>query len=89
MYEALNRLDFRLAGWSWGMWDWNWWQKPQAAAIVRRLERKASPGDIIVIHDGHHKDPSKDRGHAGGVVQLLVPALRSRGYTFAPLCSSG
>jgi peptidoglycan/xylan/chitin deacetylase (PgdA/CDA1 family) len=89
MYEALDRVDFRLAGWSWGMWDWNWWQKPAAAAIVRRLERKASPGDIIVVHDGHHKDPSKDRSHAGGVVHLLVPALRSRGYTFLPLCPSG
>lgn len=86
MYGALARLDYRLAGWSWGMWDWNWWQKPAAAAVARRLERKASPGDIIVIHDGHHRDPRQDRRHAGGAVRLLVPALRHRGYSFAPLC---
>jgi peptidoglycan-N-acetylglucosamine deacetylase len=89
MYEALERLDFRLAGWSWGMWDWNWWQQPQAAAVARRLERKASPGDIIVIHDGHHADPARDRSHAGGAVRLLVPALRHRGFTFAALCDAG
>ena len=89
MYEALSRLDFQLAGWSWGMWDWNWWQKPEAASLARRLERKASPGDIIVSHDGHHKDPRKDRGHAGGAVRLLVPALHARGYTFATLCPAG
>jgi peptidoglycan/xylan/chitin deacetylase (PgdA/CDA1 family) len=89
MYEALERLDFRLAGWSWGMWDWNWWQKPEAASVAHRLERKASPGDIIVIHDGHHKDPRKDRSHAGGAVRLLVPALQARGYTFATLCPAG
>ena len=89
MYEALSRLDFQLAGWSWGMWDWNWWQKPKAASVARRLERKASPGDIIVIHDGHHKDPRKDRSHAGGAVRLLVPALRARGYTFSTLCPAG
>jgi peptidoglycan/xylan/chitin deacetylase (PgdA/CDA1 family) len=86
LYEALQRIDFKLAGWSWGMWDWSWWQKLEAAPVARRLERKASPGDIIVIHDGHHKDPTKDRSYAGGAVRLLVPALRDRGFTFATLC---
>jgi peptidoglycan/xylan/chitin deacetylase (PgdA/CDA1 family) len=89
MYDALARLDFRLAGWSWGMWDWHWWQKPRAASVARRLERKASPGDIVVIHDGHHKNPGADRSHAGGAVRLLVPSLRARGFTFAPLCTAG
>ena len=89
MYDALGKIDFRLAGWSWGMWDWSWWQKLDGPSVARRLERKASPGDIIVIHDGHHKDPRKDRSHAGSSVRLLVPALRARGYTFVPLCGAG
>jgi peptidoglycan/xylan/chitin deacetylase (PgdA/CDA1 family) len=88
LYAALDRIDFRLAGWSWGMWDFDWWRTPQAASVARRLERKASPGDIIVIHDGHHKDPGKDRRYAGAAVRLLVPALRARGLTFAALCES-
>ena len=71
------------------MWDWHWWKKSDPRAVAERLEHKASPGDIIVIHDGHHKDPRKDRCHAGGAVRLLVPALRARGYTFVPLCSNG
>ncbi len=86
MYEALASVDYKLAGWSWGMWDWNWWQTPRAAAVARRLERKASPGDIIVIHDGHHKNPRADRSHAGGAVRILVPLLRARGLTFGALC---
>jgi peptidoglycan-N-acetylglucosamine deacetylase len=24
MYEGLARIDHRLVGWSWGLWDWNW-----------------------------------------------------------------
>jgi peptidoglycan-N-acetylglucosamine deacetylase len=88
MYDALRRIDYRLAGWSWGMWDWHWWQRPEAASVARRLERKVSPGDIIVIHDGHHKNPRADRRHAGGTVRLLVPALRARGYTFGALCGA-
>jgi peptidoglycan/xylan/chitin deacetylase (PgdA/CDA1 family) len=86
MYDALEGLDYRLAGWSWGMWDWSWWRKPQAPAVARRLARKVSSGDIIVIHDGHHKDPRADRSHAGATVRLLVPALRERGYSFRTLC---
>jgi peptidoglycan/xylan/chitin deacetylase (PgdA/CDA1 family) len=88
MYDALRRIDYRLAGWSWGMWDWHWWQRPEAASVARRLERKVSPGDIIVIHDGHHKNPRADRRHAGGTVRLLVPTLRARGYTFGALCGA-
>ena len=88
MYQGLDKAGYRLAGWSWGMWDWSWWQKLEGQSVATRLARKASPGDIIVIHDGHHKDPRKDRSHAGGAVRLLVPALRARGYTFAPLCGS-
>ncbi len=88
MYDALSQMEYRLAGWSWGMWDWHWWRGRDAAAVAARLQRKASPGDIIVIHDGHHRDPRRDRSHAGGVVRLLAPAMRARGYTFATLCTA-
>jgi hypothetical protein len=77
---------YRLAGWSWGMWDWTWWQTPQGPVAARRLARKASAGDIIVIHDGHHVNPRADRRHAAEIVRLLVPVLTARGFTFERLC---
>lgn len=86
MYEALERVGYRLTGWSWGMWDWSWWQRPRPERVAARLAKKASDGDILVIHDGHHEDPRADRRYAAESVQLLVPALRARGYTLAPLC---
>ena len=86
MYQGLERIHYQLAGWSWGMWDWNWWQKPTGPAVARRLERKTSAGDIIVIHDGHHRDPRADRRHAAEAVRLLVPELRSRGFELGTLC---
>jgi peptidoglycan/xylan/chitin deacetylase (PgdA/CDA1 family) len=86
MYAGIERAGYRLAGWSWGMWDWHWWQRPRGEAVAARLARKASPGDIVVIHDGHHKNPRADRQHAAETVRLLVPALRARGYTFGTLC---
>ena len=86
MYLGLNRAGYRLAGWSWGMWDWDWWRTPRADRIVGRLARKASDGDIIVLHDGHHANPGADRRHASEVMRALVPRLRARGFRFAPLC---
>jgi peptidoglycan/xylan/chitin deacetylase (PgdA/CDA1 family) len=86
MYDGLDRIGYRLAGWSWGMWDWSWWRTPRGASTARRLARKASPGDIVVIHDGHHLNPRADRRHAAETVRLLAPALRDRGYSFGRLC---
>ena len=87
MYEGLDKIGYTLVGWSWGMWDWQWWREPAAPRAADRLARKASAGDIIVIHDGHHKNPRSDRRHAAGIVRLLVPRLRSRGFAFNPLCT--
>lgn len=86
MYRGLRRAGYRLAGWSWGMWDWDWWRTPRAERVAARLVRKASPGDIVVIHDGHHKNPEADRRHAAEVVRALAPRLRTQGFAFAPLC---
>ena len=86
MYAGLKRAGYRLAGWSWGMWDWDWWRTPRAERIAQRLERKASAGDIVVIHDGHHKNPRADRQYAAGTVRLLIPRLRARGFAFDGLC---
>jgi chitooligosaccharide deacetylase len=86
MYEGLDRAGYRLAGWSWGMWDWDWWRKPHPDRVAARLARKASPGDIVVIHDGHHKDPNADRRHAAETVRRLAPLLKDKGFTFRRLC---
>jgi peptidoglycan/xylan/chitin deacetylase (PgdA/CDA1 family) len=89
MYGSLGEAGYRLAGWSWGMWDWDWWHTPDGARVASRLARKATAGDIIVIHDGHHKNPQADRRHAGDAVSFLVPVLRSRGFSFGTLCEPG
>ena len=87
MYEGLRQAGYTLVGWSWGMWDWHWWQRPEGDRVAARLAERASAGDIIVIHDGHHDDPHADRRHAADAVRALVPRLRDRGFSFAPLCT--
>ena len=86
MYEGLDQIDYRLVGWSWGLWDWNWYRPRQAESLARRLSRRASHGDIVVMHDGHHVDQVSDRRYAVEATRQLVPALRARGYGFGRLC---
>jgi peptidoglycan/xylan/chitin deacetylase (PgdA/CDA1 family) len=88
MYMGLQKAGYRLAGWSWGMWDWDWWRTPRADRTAGRLARKASAGDIIVIHDGHHANPQADRRHAAETIRQLAPRLASRGFAYGTLCDA-
>ena len=86
MYEGLMLVDHRLVGWSWGLWDWNWYRPHDAARLAERLGGAVSPGDIVVMHDGHHENPVADRQYAIEATRRLVPVLRSRDYRFGVLC---
>ena len=86
MYDGLDRAGYQLAGWSWGMWDFDWWRPRNGERLAARLAEKASDGDVIVIHDGHHKNPRADRKHAADAVRRLVPALRAKGLGLGTLC---
>jgi chitooligosaccharide deacetylase len=86
MYVGLDRADYRLAGWSWRMWDWNWWRPAHPDRLVERLVDHASEGDIIVMHDGHHDDARVNRQTTVEAVAALVPALREKGFRFGRLC---
>jgi peptidoglycan/xylan/chitin deacetylase (PgdA/CDA1 family) len=82
LYEALEKADYRLAGWSFGLWDWNWWRSREADGLADRLARRARAGDIVVIHDGHHIDPRADRQYAVDATAKLIPLLRARQIGF-------
>jgi peptidoglycan/xylan/chitin deacetylase (PgdA/CDA1 family) len=86
MLAGLERAGYRLVGWGWALWDWNWFRRPEAESTLARVLAHASPGDIIVLHDGHHEDPRADRRHTVETVSRLIPALRARGYTFGTIC---
>jgi peptidoglycan/xylan/chitin deacetylase (PgdA/CDA1 family) len=88
MYEALDRIDYRLVGWTWGLWDFNWYRPLEAQRLAERLSRRVSAGDIIVMHDGHHRNPEPDRRYTVEATRLLVPALKARGFQFAALCEA-
>lgn len=85
MLAGLEEMDYRLVGWGWMAWDFDFF-RPRSARVVPRIVRHASPGDIIVIHDGHHVDPRADRRSAIDITRALIPALRAKGFAFGTIC---
>src|SRR5262249_45381802 len=55
MYAGLKQIDYRMIGWSWMLWDWNWFRERTADSAVNRIRPRAGNGDIIVLHDGDEK----------------------------------
>jgi peptidoglycan/xylan/chitin deacetylase (PgdA/CDA1 family) len=86
LLDGLGRIDHQMIGWGFMGWDWNWFRKPTADALVPRFVKRASDGFIVVIHDSHHKDPSKPRAYAAETAARLVPALREKGFTLRTIC---
>lgn len=86
MYAGLGKIDHTLVGWGWGLWDWNWYRARRPDEIARRISRRASPGDIIVLHDGHHLNGRADRRYTIEATSKLVPALRAKGFQFGTIC---
>jgi peptidoglycan/xylan/chitin deacetylase (PgdA/CDA1 family) len=88
MHAGAARAGYRIVGWGWGLWDWNWYRRRDGRAIASRIAKRASNGDIIVLHDGHHVNPRADRAYAIEAMAHLIPALRARGFAFLPLCET-
>ena len=86
MYAGLRRLDYKLVGFGWMLWDWNWFRRRTADSIVKRVSRRISAGDIVVMHDGDESHPVADQRQTVEATAVLVPSLRARGFGFGTIC---
>jgi peptidoglycan/xylan/chitin deacetylase (PgdA/CDA1 family) len=86
MIMGASRAGYVIVGWGWMLWDFNWFKARNADDLVPRLADHVSPGDIIVIHDGHHEDPHADRRYAIETIDRLIPELRAQGFQFGVIC---
>ena len=64
----------------WSRWMWDW--KPQPAEnLIRRL-RRADGGDIVLLHDGDHRNNRGDRRHTVKALEYWLPRWRDSGLRF-------
>ena len=88
MYAGLKTIDHRMVGWSWMLWDWNWFRRRTADSIVNRVRARIGNGDIVVMHDGDEKAPFDDQRQTVDAIARLIPDLRARGFEFGTICDS-
>jgi peptidoglycan/xylan/chitin deacetylase (PgdA/CDA1 family) len=86
MYAGLKTIDHRMVGWSWMLWDWNWFRARTADSVVHRVLGRIGSGDIAVMHDGDEKAPTKDQRHTVEATARLIPELRAKGFEFGTIC---
>jgi peptidoglycan/xylan/chitin deacetylase (PgdA/CDA1 family) len=87
MIRGLRRSGYKLVGWSWMTWDWIWFRKRTGPRVAAHLISHAGSGKIIVIHDGHHRDPNTDRQYAIEATARVVDSLLAQRYEFRTLCN--
>lgn len=89
LIKGAAQAGYTVVGWGFMLWDFNWGKRRTADDLVPRFSARASAGDIIVIHEGHHRRPAADRQYAVEVIDRLVPELQMRGLQFGTICPAG
>jgi peptidoglycan/xylan/chitin deacetylase (PgdA/CDA1 family) len=60
-------------------WDWN---APPAEKIERKVMKQMRGGDVILLHDGGHKQMGADRSQTVLATDRLLTRYKAEGYEF-------
>lgn len=60
-------------------YDWN---APSAEHIERKVTRQVRGGDVILLHDGGHRDFGADRSYTVTATDRLISRYQAEGYEF-------
>lgn len=76
---VVRRMGYAgVAMWSRWMWDW----KPQPASNVIRRLRRVGGGDIVLLHDGDHRNVQGERQHTVKALEYWLPRWKDAGLRF-------
>ena len=74
---GLNPIMWNVTG-----YDWN---APPAAVIERKVARRIRGGNVILLHDGWHKQMGADRSQTVLATDRLITRYKSEGYEFVTI----
>jgi peptidoglycan/xylan/chitin deacetylase (PgdA/CDA1 family) len=77
--RVARELGLEPVMWNITGYDWN---APPAEAIERKMSEKIHGGDVILLHDGGHKQMGADRSQTVTATDHLIARYKSNGYTF-------
>jgi len=78
--KMLKEMNLTLVPWTKGLWDTD---MPPAAELLRRLNKKFDPLEILLLHDGIDNRPiTQNRTSTIEALPKIIEEYRKRGYTF-------
>ena len=61
------------------------WSAPPAEVIERKVARQIRGGDVVLLHDGGHKQMGADRSQTVLATDRLIARYKAEGYEFATI----
>ena len=80
--RVARELGLEPVMWSVTGYDWN---APPAAVIERTVARQIRGGDVILLHDGGHKQMGADRAQTVIATDHLITRYQAEGYEFVTI----
>jgi len=77
-----RKLGLQPVMWNVTGYDWN---APPAAVIEGKVSRRIRGGDVILLHDGGHKQMGADRAQTVIATDHLITRYKSEWYAFATI----
>jgi peptidoglycan/xylan/chitin deacetylase (PgdA/CDA1 family) len=77
-----HELGLEPVMWNVTGYDWN---APPAEVIERKVSRQIRGGDVILLHDGGHRQMGADRSQTLLATDHLITRYKSEGYGFATI----
>ncbi len=77
-----RELGLEPVMWNVTGYDWN---APPSAAIEQKVAKQIRGGDVILLHDGGHKQMGADRSNTVVATDHLISRYRSAGYAFVTI----
>lgn len=72
-------LGLQPVMWNLTSYDWN---APPAEIIERNIAKRIHGGDVVLLHDGGHKQMGADRTQTVIATDRLIPRYKAKGYEF-------
>jgi peptidoglycan/xylan/chitin deacetylase (PgdA/CDA1 family) len=77
-----REMELEPVMWNVTGWDWS---GPPAAVIERKVAKQIRGGDVILLHDGGHKQMGADRSQTVIATDRLISRYKQEGYEFVTI----
>jgi peptidoglycan-N-acetylglucosamine deacetylase len=80
--RSARELGLAPVMWNVTGYDWN---APPAEVIEKKVEKQIRGGDVILLHDGGHRQMGADRSQTVLATENLIAKYQAKGYEFTTI----